>query len=668
MAIATLAALAERGTSIPSWAEQTLILPTGAGPRPYRAARTPYWSHWLRLFAGRVAEAAPVVDQITLVTGAQVGKTLGLLAPAFAWTVAVWPQDVAIYLPSHDALKDFVKHKLTSVFRLSPRMAPLLPGDLDEDGRKVGAKAWPLPRCTGYFLHGAVALDLRRRDLPVILSDEFDALPLDVDGEGSPVELMRARQTTFPHTRMLLQITTPTTVDGLGWQQLCAGTHERLLVACLGCGAHDYLDDRHLVAVSDDLHLDQLQTDDAAHWRCPRCGRDHTSDERDRLVAAACAAPLWTAAGGWVPGHWAPDQDGGPGTWTPDATVDAAGRITAVTAPAHRRHRSGWMNSLYSSSVTLGQYLAEMLAAERGDEGTRKAFCNNRRALPYHPKVQAVTADTLPAVVRIADGYQLGQLPWQADRVVIGCDQQGDYAEKSWFPYIVRAWRGADSWLLDTGREDGFGGLTRLMARQWPVGGVPRSADAIALDSANGPMQRTLRQWCAQDPAHRFSLIGSGSMSPGQPYAFFDADTPQRRLSLQGLPRGYVINSTWWADQVWSLMQTEPDGQERQRPRWELPPDAPRFYLDSLQANERIVEPVTVRGRREVRTRWQPKAITLPTGEVRILHQDHWWDAEKLALALVSILGWNAPPAPTPATADDLLAAYGGAARSRHGF
>ena len=62
-----------------------------------------------------------------------------------------------------------------------------------------------------FFLCGSVSDDWRSQDLELMLEDEFDRYPDDVDGQGDPLDLGLVRQRTYPHTRLTVGASTPTT-------------------------------------------------------------------------------------------------------------------------------------------------------------------------------------------------------------------------------------------------------------------------------------------------------------------------------------------------------------------------------------------------------------------------------------------------------------------------
>jgi phage terminase large subunit GpA-like protein len=650
---------AERSMSIGDWGDQHIMVPRGSGITPYVQSLTPYWRHWHSIARARITGIVPdhdptahQVEAISLIAGTQIGKTQGLMSPLLAWVAVLYPRDLGVILPSHDTAKHFGKNKLDKVFRKSPRLHHLVPKGASEMQRLMGTKAWFLPELAIHFKNGAVALHLRSDDLPLVFLDEFDALPENVDGEGSPIALIDDRQKTFPFDRLRLGITTPTFVSSLGWSSLCKGSNERLLVACRFCGAHQYLDPDRIEPLRSGMSHSAIAAEDAAIWKCSKCARPHCTDDVHLIMARACESLGFSEAGGWVPGEWTQDAQG-VGSWTAAATFsEATGRAETVARPTGL-HRSGWLNSMYSRFITVGQFLAKDIETRNAKDEDRQAFINGWRCEPFVARCASVTAETITVITADTPAYQHGMCPVDAWRVVLSCDQQGETPEKSWFPYRVRAYAATgESWLVEAGKVVGFDQLELLAAKTWPIGQQVRAADLITIDTANGSMIRSIRQWCAREPMRRVSIAGSGTMSPETPWSEI-RQTPRNAPTLCGLPVVFYYNAHHFRDDLFEVMRGAPG-----RQKFNVPANAPRFYLDSLQAEERIQEQAVIKGRHCIRSIWRPRQWTDERGVLHMRRDNHWLDCEVMGHAAVTLLGWFAQHIEQPAiTAADYVSA-----------
>jgi hypothetical protein len=628
------AARAERDLSIPAWATQHLTIPRGDGLTRYSASFTPYWSRWHAIIRARVTSQidadipdAHRCEQVYLVAGSQIGKTFGLIVPTLAWLIAVHPRDCAYVLPSHDAIKQFTREKMRAVFRHSHRLADLLPQGQSERQRDLGIQAWLLDQMVIHWLNGAVALHLRSRDVPLMAFDEFDALPVDVDGQGSPLALGLERQKSFPANRLQLGITTPTITANLGWSTLCSGTHERLHLACPTCGGHAWLDPDRLRATDATLSPSQIQVADAARWSCPHCPALLCTDQVHAAVAAACAVNHFTAAGGWVPGSWSVDRTGR-GSWMPDADQD--GNRLIPRWPAISLKRTGWLNSLYARSVTLGEFLGRELTSRTARDADRQSHINNWRCEPWTPSVDSLSADLVNRLG--SSNYQHGQAPRRAWKIVVTVDQQGWSWADSWFPYVARAWyEDGTSDLIEAGRVNNPAELDALTQRKWVTGDRADVATAVAIDQGNGNLVRDIRAWAAVDPNQRAALAGSASLAPDVAWHELRR-TEKNAHKMCGCWQVWYYNSNLFRDLLFERVQAPG--------LWRVPGDAPPFYRDSLTSEERVLRDIASKGRRETRAVWQPRTHTDPQGVSHVRKDNHWWDCEAQQVALVTILGW----------------------------
>jgi hypothetical protein len=628
----------ERHCDIQEWAATHVMHPRGSGPRPHDPALTPYWTHWLDIAQARLTgrpldhdPAAHLCEQMYVVAGTQCGKTMGFLYLLLAWVAACMPRATALILPRIDDIKKAQRARVRPLFEVSPGLTGLLGEGQMEIERRLGQRLWELASMVLYWLNGGAAADLRSIDVPLELFDEFDVLAHDLDGAGDPIDLGLDRQKTYPHDRLLAGITSPGLIAGHGWRRLTRGTHERLLIACPACGAHHYLSPAHL-AIPGDATPDEARDHDLAAWSCPHCRVAHRTAAIRLAIAAACAQRGWSAAGGWAPGTWQiDDQQPAGGLWVPVDQPDASGHIVHIQPPTSRI-RSGWINSLYSPYISLSEYWAHGREARLGTESQRQAHVNGWDAEPWRPSRDAVDAADLVDLVQ-GERYQHGTCPTEPRLLILTADQQGNSSEKSWFPFVLRGYAAnGDSDLIEAGRVNSWAELESLTTRRWPCGTVNRAPDISAIDCANGNMTRLIRQWCARDASRRVSLTGSGTMDPTRPWGFQKL-SPKNAQILAGLPIVYTWNTQLYRDELLLLLRGHPD-----RPRWRIPVDAPQWYRDSLQSEERVPRKIISRGRSTETVIWQPRTVTTPTGSVHARSDNHWWDCEAMQVALVSIL------------------------------
>ena len=628
----------EADQPIGEWLEQHYIHPRGNGPTRHRTALTPYWGHWLDIaqarIQGRELDHDPYAhrtEQIWLTTGNQLGKTLAFLMALWAWVMAVSPRACGIVYPQLSAIKKAQKSRAKPILELSDRLRDLVPGTAAERDRRLGLTMWELRSAITHWINGGTSGDTRTQDLPLVLLDEYDLLAHDLDGQGSAIKQLLDRQKTYPHSKLAIGVTTPTWVSGHGWQRLHGGSHERLMIACPACGAHDYLRDEQLWH-PDDATPDEIAVDDLGRYVCRHCDHHATTAEIRLAVAQACETPGWSAAGGYCGGAWEPDDHGiGGGIWTPIADTDTR-TGTLLPAPIRTAIRSGHLSSLYSPFLTLGDYVADQIRADRTSEEERVAHLNGWAGLPAAPRRDSLDQRDLIDSPAVGD-YPYRECPIVPAMLVAFFDQQGNTPDRAWFPYVVRAYdKAGNSWKIEADKASSWTDLEAILKRRWICGGQPRGIDICGMDAANGNMIRTVRSWCARDPRRRISLALSGTLAPDHPYSWEQLG-PKNAGKLCGLPVVYTANAHLFRDELLETIR----GTEG-RPAWHIPSDAPAYYMASLQSEERIPGKRLVRGRMTECLIWQPRVTTLPDGRQVQRSDNHWWDCEVCLIALMTIL------------------------------
>ena len=635
--LAVDATAAERALSIGAWATRHFRHPRGAGPAAHDPQVTPYWNHWLDLARARLLGEplahdphATACERIFLVSGTQMGKTMGLLMVLLAWIVAVAPRATGLVYPRIDDLKKSQRVRARPAFELSERLRDLLPKGQAQLEKALGQRLWQFRHSVLHWLNGGAGGDLRMLDLPCILMDEYDTFADNINGEGDPIRLLLDRQKTYPLERLLLGITTPTTVSAHGWRRLCSGSHERLLIACPDCAAHDWLNPRQL-RTTPETDAAAVLRDDAARWVCAHCGILLDTAAIRRAVRAACAVPGWSPAGGWCPGIWTPSDAPGGGAWLPAAARDARGRIAVVEPPATIT-RSGWINSLYSPFITLGEFAAAERDAALSSAAARTAFINGWSAEPDAAERDAVTVTDLQHLAT-GDDWPHGTGPAPVQYLVCAFDQQGQTAETSWFPYVVRGYAAdGTSWLVEAGKCQGFAACDDLLKKPFVCGSQIAVCNLVCMDAANGSMTRDVRQWCAQEPRRRYSLSMSANMSPDTTHATQYLNAKNAHI-LCGLPTTYAANAHLFRDVLMARIRGVPG-----QPRWRVPTTAPAWYRDSLTSEERVPGKVRIKGRIVDGYIWRPRRIALPSGQFRDRTDNHWWDCEVMQTAITTII------------------------------
>jgi phage terminase large subunit GpA-like protein len=233
-----------------------------------------------------------------------------------------------------------------------------------------------------------------------VLFDEVDRAENNVNGEGDPVALAKARQTSFERNRKSYFPSSPTvTGQSIIENLFLQGTRQEALAECVHCD-HEQ-----------PLVFERLQLDDAgqAAYPCIACGEFMYESDKNRMFAKG----LWSEG---VAG------DGETVSFT----------INAMFAPY------GWL----TWAALLREYRAARAKLDEGSEELMITFYNTRLARCWERKKEQTKASELQAR---AESYKLGTVPKGGLILVCTVDTQPDRLEAK-----VTAWgEGMEVFIVD---------------------------------------------------------------------------------------------------------------------------------------------------------------------------------------------------------------------------
>ena len=234
-----------------------------------------------------------------------------------------------------------------------------------------------------------------------VLFDEIDRADANVNGEGDPVKLAEARQTTFERNRKSYYPSSPTVkgesvIEGL----YLMGTQQEALADCIHCGH------------AQTLVFERLQwSDDGqnALYPCCECGACMVESDKNRMFTR----------GAWSDGV---AGDGETISFT----------INAMFLPY------GWLPWV----ALLREYKAAKEALDTGSEELMIPFYNTRLARCWERSKEQTKASEL---MGRAEDYRLGRVPAGGLTLTGSVDAQPDRLEMK-----VIAWgEGMECWIID---------------------------------------------------------------------------------------------------------------------------------------------------------------------------------------------------------------------------
>lgn len=284
--------------TVTEWAERHRIMSAkdSAEPGPYRIARTPY-----ALEPQDALSATNAIEEVVLMWGAQTSKTT-IANNWIGYLIDTQPGPLMIVQPTLDMAKRYSRQRLAPMIEESPALKRKVQLNRSRDD----ANTTLLKEYPGGFLAVAganSAAGLRSMPIRDIVFDETDGYPLDVDGEGDPIALAEARQTTFAR-RKRLKTSTPTVRDFSRVETAYLKSDQRrYLIACPHCGEHQALEWGATTAHGIKWHkaADGTPQPDSAHYVCQHHGC--IIEEHHKATMLLCRE-LGGAA------HWQPGNPG----------------------------------------------------------------------------------------------------------------------------------------------------------------------------------------------------------------------------------------------------------------------------------------------------------------------------------------------------------------------
>jgi phage terminase large subunit GpA-like protein len=446
--------------SVSAWADRYRVLPrkSSAEPGPWRTSRTPY----LREIMDALSPESDV-EEVVLMFGAQLGKSEVILN-LLGYIIDHSPGPVIIVQPTEGMAKRFSRQRIGPLIQSTPRLHRKVGQSRSRDsGNTVYEKEFPSGHLVITWASSAVGL----RSMPAqyALLDEIDGYVLDVDDEGSPIELVEGRQSTFAR-RKRVKTSTPTVAGRSAIEEAYeASDQRRFYVPCPDCGERQPLEFPRLIWSKLGLPPDQ------AVYEC-----------------RACTFPIPHHRKSWLLEH---------GEWIPEAPT-AGGRV-----------RGYHLSALYSPlGWTSWGDLARRFVRVEKQPAKFRAFINTFLGQTWKEVGEA------PEWRRLYDRretYTVGVVPRRALFLTAGCDVQRDRL----IVEVVGWGRDKESWSVST--EFFLGDTSNLQGGPWSEldalldryftheTGKLLPIRTLAVDS--GDQTQTVYAWTRRKPTRRVMAV-----------------------------------------------------------------------------------------------------------------------------------------------------------------
>lgn len=502
--------------TVSSWADRYRRLSSKSASEygQWSTDRVPY----MREIMDAMSPTHPCTDG-DFMKGAQISGTESLLN-VVGFYIDQEPCPVMVVWPTTDMAKKLSRTKLQPMIDETPALRDKVAEARSRDQANTTLmKDYP----GGYLvITGANSgPGLRSFSIRVLMLDEIDAYPDDVDGEGDPVELAKKRTDTFVRAKRFNTSTPKIKGRSRIERRYNRGTRAQFYVPCPHCAHEQVLEwgqirwetvtQREVACRQCGGVTEVLDTQVQACAHCGAGGEALRQTESDTLEVARawyeclrCAQPIEEGHKSWMLAHGR-HQHRSPGAGEfladddphPHAIWVRVGDQVRRFLPRFTKPLSWHVSALYSPWFTWAKAVAQYLEAKLGGvneetgESYEQVFANTVLGEAY----EVVGEQPKREVLKLrAEPYQLGTVEDGGLLLTAAVDVQGDRLEVK-----VKAWgRGEESWLVDyqvlhgdssrTGPESVWEQLTELRRKSYlRRGGSTLSIAAMAIDSGYLP-------------------------------------------------------------------------------------------------------------------------------------------------------------------------------------
>lgn len=395
---------------------------------PFDPDIAPYMIEPANMLTSRQHEA------VVFVGSSRSSKTLSLLDAWHTYTVTCDPGDMGLFFPTQELAADYTRRRINRNHRNSPDLGKWLSSFAHDDNIHLKvyrhgmmlSLAWP------------TSSQMAQRDLRYVGLSDYDAMPQNVDGEGSPFSLGSKRTTTYMSAGMTVVESSPRfDIIDPRWKPETPhqappvtagilllynqGDRRRLYWQCVHCREWFEPTFKLLEWVdSDDIE----ECAESAVMPCPHCGGIHGPDLKHDLNAGH---------------HWVPDG----------MHLTQNGQLRGE--PPRSTIASYWAHGPVAAFQTWASLVANFLRAYRdwertGDENALRSTVNIDQGMPYLPKAKQSqrTPDELIERSQVEE-WDIGHVP-HGVRFLLGLVD----VQKNRFVVQVHGYGvGLEWWLVD---------------------------------------------------------------------------------------------------------------------------------------------------------------------------------------------------------------------------
>jgi phage terminase large subunit GpA-like protein len=217
--------------TIVDWAKEDRIVSgeEASAPGPWYSDGVPYTDGIM------LAISDPKTEKVVVKCAAQMGKTNAAILNPLGYYITYDPCPIMIVQPTIQMAQSFSLKRITPMLRDTPCLRKKIVFDRSRSSEnKILEKSIP----GGYVVISGAnsAPSLKSRPIRILLVDETDEMPEDLDGQGDPIELAIVRTNAFPDRKIVL--TSTPTIKGHSKIETAYddSTREHWMHQCPKCG------------------------------------------------------------------------------------------------------------------------------------------------------------------------------------------------------------------------------------------------------------------------------------------------------------------------------------------------------------------------------------------------------------------------------------------------
>lgn len=596
------------------WADENRVLPAGsAEPGKWRSSRNPYMIGIVR------AHSRPGISRVVYVMATQMGKSASMFN-IIGHRLDDDPAPIIYIGPTQSNIDNVVEPKIVEMLKNCKSLwGKTAKGQQSTKHHK---------RISGVSLRlgwAGSATELASDSAAIALVDEYDRMLKDISKEGDPVEQADARTGTYPDgvtsvtsTPKLGQVETVVdhrtgvthwqrseTVSSPVWKLWQEGSRHEWAIPCPEC--NDYFIPRFRLLWWPDKYESIEHAGRQSRMTCACCGAQIEDRYRDWMNARGVFIAPGQKADTYIEGATGVTLTDYTETTTQPYYVEY-GDFKLTTE--NQSNATFWVSGLcsFSSKKSYGFLTVKWLKAVRsGDSERIQGVINTDFGELY---TVSGDAPEWEAVKAHAQNYLSGTVPDKANALFLTVDVQ-----KNRLVYVVRAWRGRKSWLIEQGEL--FGNTEDFEV--WDQLGKFRESvyDGYVIKRAfvdSGYRTSEVYTFCRRFKGWAYPTKGQETQDKPVKPALIDVNH-EGKVIKKGLQLWH-LNSDYFKTWVHDRVEQDPDSSG-----WYLPQDIDEDYCKQIVAEAKVEKA-------SGRTAW-----------VRLKPDNHYLDCEYMQAATAQIYG-----------------------------